>query len=173
MRQPKTQELCAVAIAPLIILTALAGADRASAAGAVAIDSCRILTDTNTTTYKLATDLTSCGDCLIVANNKITIDLQGHSITSTCPGSGWGITDQGRILDLITVKNGTVSGYEIGVFLSNSTRVSVLGVKATNNAIVGIWVGDGLVKVLRDLRQRHWHRGRRRSRPSPAVQLVR
>src|SRR5262245_49326019 len=68
------------AVLAVAIVTALAGADRASAAGTVAIDSCRALTDTNTT-YKLTTDLTSCGDCLVVANNKITIDLQGHSIT--------------------------------------------------------------------------------------------
>ena len=52
----------------------------------------------------------------------------------------------GGFFDLITVKNGTVSGYEIGVDLADSTRVSVLGVKATNNSIVGIWIGEGLVK---------------------------
>jgi hypothetical protein len=130
------------AVLAVAIVTALAGADRASAG---VISACQTLSDFNTV-YKLDTDLTSCGDCLVVANNKITIDLQGHSITSTCTGSGWGITDLGGIFDLITVKNGTVSGYEIGVDLNDSTRVSVLGVKATNNSIVGIWVGDGLVK---------------------------
>ena len=116
-----------------------------SAGGVVPISACGRLSDANTV-YKLTTDLNSCEDCLIVVNNKITIDLQGHSITSTCPGSGWGITDLGGIFELVTVKNGTISGYEIGVDLNDSIRVSVLGVKATNNSIVGIWVGDGLVK---------------------------
>lgn len=129
------------AVLAVAIVTALAGADRASAG---VISACQTLSDFNTV-YKLDTDLTSCGDCLVVANNKITIDLQGHSITSTCPGGFSAITDLAGF-DLITVKNGTVSGYEIGVDLPDSTRVSVLGVKATNNSIVGIWVGDGLVK---------------------------
>jgi hypothetical protein len=136
------RSLRVAAVLAVAIVTALAGADRASAG---VISACQTLSDFNTV-YKLDTDLTSCGDCLVVANNKITIDLQGHSITSTCPGGGWGITDLGGIFDLITVKNGTVSGYEIGVDLNDSTRVSVLGVKATNNSIVGIWVGEGLVK---------------------------
>ena len=80
-----TQSLRVVVVLAVALVTALAGADRASAAGAVFIDACQTLSDANTT-YKLTTDLTSCGDCLVVANNKITIDLQGHSITSTCGG---------------------------------------------------------------------------------------
>jgi hypothetical protein len=29
-------------------------------------------------------------DCLVVANNKITIDLQGHQIVGGCPGDNFG-----------------------------------------------------------------------------------
>ncbi len=137
-----------VAVIAVVIVTALIGADRASAAGAVVISACQVLNNPNTT-YKLNTDLTSCGDCLVVAVNKITIDLQGHSITSTCPGSGSGsaISDQATPLDGIVVKNGSFSGFAFGVFLQSSTRASVLGVTAKDNAQRGIVVGpQGLVK---------------------------
>jgi parallel beta helix pectate lyase-like protein len=130
----------AVVVIAGAIVVALAGADRASAAGAVLISTCQTLTDTNTT-YKLTTDLTSCNDCLVVATSKITIDLQGHSITNTvCPGSNAAISDQGSKFDLIVVKNGKVAGYDTGVRLSESTRVSVLGVTAkdsTNGILAG------------------------------------
>jgi hypothetical protein len=82
---------------------------------------------------------------LVVAANKVTIDLQGHSITfgcSPCLGAltdcsasfnsvpspfGGAITDHATTFDVITVKNGgPLSGFGFGVFLESSTRVSVL-----------------------------------------------
>jgi Periplasmic copper-binding protein (NosD) len=133
----------------VVLVTTLVAVDRASAAGAVLIDACQTLSDANTT-YKLTTDLTSCDSCLIVANDKITIDLQGHSITSTCPPTPFGersaITDQRNTFNVITIKNGFVSRYDFGVFLQTSTRVSVLAVTASNNG-AGIVAGpQSLVK---------------------------
>ena len=132
----------------LALVTALAGVHQARAAGALNIDSCQTLSGGNTT-YRLTADLTSCGDCLVVAANKITIDLQGHSITNTgCPGLNAGISDEESAFDVITVKNGEVSGYGIGVFLGTSTRVSVLGVTSHDNSNIGIFAGSqGLVKA--------------------------
>jgi len=135
-------------IAAIAIVTTLAGADQARAAGAVRIDACQTLSVPNTT-YKLTTDLTSCGDCLVVAADRITIDLQGNSITNTgCADSGFAITaEPGSARDLIVVKNGSVSGYAAGVALEGSTRVSVLGITAKDNSSVGIAVGPrSLVK---------------------------
>jgi hypothetical protein len=138
------QSLRVVVVLAVAIATALAGADRASAAGAVSISECGPLSEPNTT-YKLTTDVLSLGNCLVVANNKITIDLQGHSINSV-KGFGAAITDLGATFDVITVKNGTVIGYDIGVNLGASTRPSVLGVTAKDND-TGIVVGpQGLVK---------------------------
>ncbi len=118
---------------------ALAWADGANAAGAVNISSCQTLSTPNTV-YRLTTDLTSCSTCLVVAGNRITIDLQAHSVTSTCPPFfiGPAITDQGVIYDSIVVKNGAVSGFAVGLHL-RSTRVSVIGVEA-NNGSIGIYV---------------------------------
>ena len=143
------------ALLAITLLAALAFANRAGAAGAVDISTCQTLSGF-ATVYRLTTDLSSCGPCLIVANNRITIDLQGHSITRTqdtsCGPGQAAITDQGVSRDLIVVRNGTVSGYDLGVDLERSTRASVLGVKAnvlgtTAAGSVGITVGPlGLVK---------------------------
>jgi hypothetical protein len=93
-----TLRLRVVIVLAIALVTALAGADRASAAGAVPISTCQTLSDANTT-YRLTTNLTSCNSCLscdsclIVANDRITIDLQGHSITNKgCPGFQEAIT---------------------------------------------------------------------------------
>ena len=138
-----------VVVMAVAIVTALAGADRASAGGVKIISACQTLSDFNTV-YKLATDLGSCGDCLFVTNSKITIDLQGHSIASTCPNGGKvgaAITDDFAPLDLITVKNGSIIGYDVGVLLAGSSRASVLGVKTKNHSFNGVWLGThGLVK---------------------------
>jgi len=147
MHQPSLRIIAVVAIA---LVTTLAGPPRARAGGVVAIDSCRTLTDANTT-YKVTTDLDSCGRCLVVAADQITIDLQGHSITSTCPGNDSAIIGVGQ--DLIVVKNGSITGYHVGVNLSDITRVSVLGVTANDNNFAGMLIGRrGLVKSSEALR---------------------
>jgi hypothetical protein len=136
----------------LALAATLTWVPAAHAAGAVNIDSCQTLSTANTV-YKLTADLTSCGTCLVVANDRITIDLQGHSISSTCPGkagSGSAISAGDGVTtprDLVVIRNGTVSGYSDGVFLPFSTRVSVLGIKATDNFTTGIHAGaQSLVK---------------------------
>src|SRR5262245_21288024 len=130
----------------VVIVASLAGAHRASAAGAVNISSCQTLSDYGTV-YRVTTDLSTCGNCLIVANDQITIDLQGHSITSTCAGSDVGIYDGATRRDVVVVRNGTVSSFAYGILLQASTRVSVLGVTATDNTGLGIATGpQSLVK---------------------------
>jgi parallel beta-helix repeat protein len=134
----------------LALAAALTWVSAAHAAGTVNIDSCQTLSIPNTV-YKLTANLVSCGDCLVVAADGITIDLQGHVITTPgCPPDGppfAAITDLGLTHDRIVVRNGTVAGYSFGVGLGNSTRVSVLGVTAENNAQTGIQAGpQSLVK---------------------------
>jgi hypothetical protein len=125
--------------------------------GAAFIDACQTLSDANTT-YKLTTDLTSCTDCLVVANDKITIDLQGHSLPRRAPRhpnpNVRAVTDQRNTFNVITIKNGFVSRYDFGVFLQTSTRVSVLAVTASNNG-AGIVAGpQSLVKGSEAFRNR-------------------
>jgi len=106
--------------------------------------------------YKVANDLHACGgDCLVVANNRISIDLQGHSIIQDCsptvPAAS-GITDAGIPRDGIAIANGTVSGFVFGIDLEASTRIEVRRVVTTGNDLDGIVVGPStLVKSCQSL----------------------
>jgi parallel beta-helix repeat protein len=121
------------------LVAALTWASVAGAAGAVNIASCQTLSTPNTV-YNLTADLTSCGDCLVVANNRITIDLQGHSITGACENSA-GVTDGGIARHLTVVKNGSIASFTVGVLLASSTMNEVRDIQVTSN-VTGIWAGD-------------------------------
>ena len=132
------------ALVVAMLLASVALASRADADGAVNIDTCQTLSAPNTV-YKLTADITGCGLCMIVAADRITIDMQGHSITSSCESLP-AITDLEKGFDLITVKNGSISGFSQGIHLVSSTRVSVVGIKV-QVSVVGIVTGpQGLVK---------------------------
>jgi hypothetical protein len=136
MHERSVRRIAAVTTA---LVAALTWASAASAAGVVNISSCRTLSTPNTI-YKLTANLTRCGDCLVVANNRITIDLQGHSITGRCKNSA-GVTDGGIARDSTVVKNGSISSFAVGVLLASSTRNHVRDIQVTSN-IIGIWAGD-------------------------------
>jgi hypothetical protein len=81
----KLRRLVAVTLA---LAAALSWAPAAHAAGGVNINSCRTL-DSPNTTYTLTVDLSTSGDCLVVAADRITIDLRGtrSSATGQAPAS--------------------------------------------------------------------------------------
>jgi hypothetical protein len=126
----------------------LAMAWAGGAAAVVSIDTCRIL-DGFGETYNATADLHACGgDCLVVANDRITINLQGHSIAQDCPTPfGAGVTDGGIARDVIVLKNGAISGFVFGVELDTSTRTEVRNIGVAANGLDGILVGSrSLVK---------------------------
>jgi parallel beta-helix repeat protein len=146
MSKRTVRSIVAVGIAMIAVPAWVTGA---SAAGAVNISTCQTLNIANTV-YKLTANLTSCGTCLVVANNRITVDLQGHSITGDCGGGslsdGAAVGDEDVARDVTTVRNGSVSGFFFGVGLGSSTNSQVLNVTASDN-VFGIVVGSrGLVK---------------------------
>jgi parallel beta-helix repeat protein len=112
----------------------------ASAGAAEAIKSCGTLS-TFGRIYVLAADLTSCGDCLVVTRDRITIDLAGYTISGSCDGVGAGVTDSGTALQGTTVKNGTITGFADGVLLANSTSNQILNLTSSGNSGDGINVG--------------------------------
>jgi hypothetical protein len=136
MHERNVRRMVAVTVASVAAFT---WASVASAAGAVNISSCQTLSTSNTV-YKVTANLTRCGDCLVVANSRITIDLQGHSITGQCENSA-GVTDGGIPRDLTVVKNGSIASFTVGVLLASSTRNHVRDIRVTSN-IIGIWAGD-------------------------------
>jgi len=117
----------------------------ASAGAAEAITSCPTTLNTFGGTYVLADDLESCGTCLVVANDRITIDLAGHTISGLCGGDG--VSDGGTARQGTTVKNGAITGFEVGVLLPTSTRNQILNLTSSANSAIGIIVGEySLVK---------------------------
>lgn len=71
--------------------------------------------DTLVTDVTLEADMNCSGHALIVGADGITIDLNGHTITGQ-EGAGMGVRNDS--FDEITVRNGTIRGFEYGVLLS-------------------------------------------------------
>lgn len=90
--------------------------------------------------YVLTRNLASSGDCLVVAADFVTIDLDGWMITGD-GSTGGGVTDRGASRQAIAVRNGTITGFEIGVFLGATSGVLVEDVRAIDNEDGGISVG--------------------------------
>ena len=83
-----THLLGRVALATMPALIMLTAMTPSPAAAVMNIDGCQTL-DKFGATYRVTQDLSSCDTaCLVVANDRITIDLQGHEITSDCPNIG-------------------------------------------------------------------------------------
>ncbi len=97
--------------------------------------------------YVLIANLSSAGDCLVVAANNVTINLNGYTISGS--GAGSGITDSGVPRNGITIREGTVRSFADGVHLASSSRVRIEKVHAANNTSHGIWIG-GPQAIVRD-----------------------
>lgn len=127
----------------LAVLIGLAWTTQSHAAGAVNIATCQTL-DSPNTTYKLTADLESCETCFVFAADRITLDLQGYSITSTCTRVNDGIRGN---RDLSVIKNGTVKAFKNGISLSGP-RTSLLGVVVKDNDIgINLTGSQALVKA--------------------------
>ena len=135
--------LARAAFAVLLTITWVTGAS----AQVIGIDTCQTLA-TFGATYRLTDDLFACGNCLIVAANRITIDLQGFEIVQDIGCfHGAAITDGGVARELTTVRNGATFSDEIGSFdygidLRASIRTEVMVFDTIFNNIDGIAVGD-------------------------------
>lgn len=131
------------------IVAALATVVWVGGAGAVVpLAACGVL-NTFGQTYNVTADLhASGGDCLVVANNRITINLRGHSIIQDSPTAfGAGVTDGGIARDQTVVRNGAITGFVFGIELDTSTRSTVREIRVAENSLDGILVGDkSLVK---------------------------
>ena len=98
----------------------------------LAVPSGSVVTDdlcgaTILTSIKLDHDLTCVGPGLIVGADGIKVNLNGHAITgsSTALGSGFGISVIGR--RHVSITGGTVTRFEAGVRVMNSTDIVIKG----------------------------------------------
>jgi parallel beta-helix repeat protein len=92
--------------------------------------------DTITQDTTLDNDLTDCpGDGIVIGADRITLDLNGHSVTGRgCPSDAQSCVHQSGVLneghDRVEVRNGTIGLFENGVLVENASRneVSDLGI---------------------------------------------
>ncbi|MGB2850037.1 MAG: right-handed parallel beta-helix repeat-containing protein [Solirubrobacterales bacterium] len=97
--------------------------------------------DVITEDLKLQADLTDCpDDGLVVGADRITINLNGHEVSSECQGDECigriGIDNSG--FDRVRIRNGTVSGFEQTIRLQRSDR----------NTLADLEVDGGIVGLL-------------------------
>jgi hypothetical protein len=139
------------------------------ASAQVDIAACMIVN--NSGSYRLTSDLASADDCLTVSASNVTIDLNGFSITGNCHVvilrcAGTAITDGGIARRGVTIRNGRLTNYVLGINLaaSNAIRIenmdvigmvsdaidgglytSVNNTHALNNGLNGISLGDNAI----------------------------
>jgi parallel beta-helix repeat protein len=80
--------------------------------------------------YVLEKNLSTTGNCLVITASFVTIDLAGFSISGT--PSGTGILGQGTLKG-IAIRNGSVSNFDNGIDLSNSSSSIVEGLRVIDN----------------------------------------
>ncbi len=90
---------------------------------------CQVVTECGTVVSRDATltqDITGCaGDALVIGADDITLDLNGHTVSSD---DGVGIRLAGQ--DGVTIKEGTVEGTTAGLALSDASHLAVVRVRA-------------------------------------------
>lgn len=106
------------------------------------IDRCHELIVEDRSSFILVKDLFSFGqDCLIVNSSNVSIDLNGFAISGA--GTGKGITAASSIQG-VTIRNGAVRGFAVGVALGGSGNV-VEQVRVENNTDTGMFLGSGSI----------------------------
>ena len=124
------------------VLAAIAGIGLSAPAFAapLVITACTTLAQPGS--YVVGNNLVAAGsDCLVVANDFITIDLNGFLISGAKAGSG--VTALRNVAFRgTTVRNGTITGFVQAIMLPSSAGVTVERINATANSFDGIVAGD-------------------------------
>jgi parallel beta-helix repeat protein len=81
----------------------------------------------------LESDLSGCtNNGIVIGANNITLDLNGHTVAGSAnPGDQAGVALVGR--SGVTVKNGTVRNFDVGVVIEGGSGNTVQGVNAVGN----------------------------------------
>ena len=117
------------------------------------IDECKTIDAPGS--YLLEKDLAATGDCLVVTSDFVTIDLGGFTISgdgaeadfedpgalSLGPfGTGSGISTP-SFQKGVTVRNGQITGFNVGIDLGTGGAHVVEGVRVFANSFIGIRAG--------------------------------
>lgn len=104
------------------------------------VDRCQTLEVGDRSTFVVVKNLFAPGgDCLIINSSDVTLDLSGFTISGA--GTGKGITSSASVHN-VTVRNGTVRGFAVGVSLGGHGNV-VEEVRIVDHSDTGLFLGAG------------------------------
>lgn len=101
----------------------------ADASGQTVLSDC----DTSLTagSYTIDRNLEASGNCFVVKEGFVTIDLAGFTLSGS--GIGSGITDDGDGQGGVVVRNGGITGFAVGINLDASPAARISNVIVTNS----------------------------------------
>ena len=101
----------------------------------------------NNGNYTLNRSLSTTGTCIVIANNSITLDLNGYNLT----GDANSVADHG--VDIggyngTTVKNGYIYDFGVGIYGNNGnggnfTNLTIKAEGSFSSSAYGIYIGNG------------------------------
>jgi Periplasmic copper-binding protein (NosD) len=127
------------------ILLGIGAASPAAYASGGTISACpTVIPSTATGTWTVTKNLTARGNCITIEASGVAIDLHGYTITGPGIGTGDGITDGGsckpKCQQNIIIANGTVQGFQYGIYLTSTASATLSHLNVTQNAGAGIWL---------------------------------
>jgi hypothetical protein len=112
----------------------------AAFAAPLAITACTTITQPGS--YLLANNLSTGGNCIVVATSFVTIDLNGFMMNGNGKG-GSAISElPGTAVRAITVRNGAITAFAQAIFFPKSIGVVIERITATDNTATAITAGD-------------------------------
>ncbi|MBT3577706.1 hypothetical protein HOA55_01590, partial [archaeon] len=103
------------------------------------VGDCDFDLDTPDLVYQLTGDLATTGTCLNVTADNVTIDLMGYNISGDDGSSDYGVLSNGY--NRTWVKNGSITGFGVGVNYTNSNDGNITEVAVVSNSVYGIYLG--------------------------------
>ena len=130
-------------LAPALLLGLLAWNAAPAAASHVACG------DTITQDTTLDGDLTCPGNGLVISANGVTLDLGGHAISGSGAAFSTGVTARQDVtLEDVTIRRGTIRGFDTGVLAEGGGGMAVRGLAITDN-VTGIVIDISFDVVVR------------------------
>jgi len=126
-------------LTPVMIALAAATLSAPALAAPQNINNCQTISQPGA--YIVNRNLAAPGDCLVVAADFVSIDLDGFVLSGSGAGAGIAVPF-GAIRRGLTIRNGTVTGFAQGIDSANAVGTSVERVTASGNTSTGINGGD-------------------------------
>ncbi len=130
-----------LALVALLWISAAIAAPTASAQ--VTLNDCGLINAPGN--YVLARNLTHAGTCFTITADGVALDLRNHKITGN--GTGSGITDLGIVVTNVIIANGTITGFNHGIYFyantggANQSRYITLDkINVLNSSNDGIYI---------------------------------